>query len=347
MIGIAVLGAGLFAQEQHLPAIEASSTFQLKAVYSRSQTSAVALAARSKAPEVATYFDAPEAEGQALDDLLARSDIAAVVICLPIPAQPAAIRRALAAGKHVLSEKPIAADVATAQALVAWHATLASPPVWAVAENYRFVDALAFAAAEVKAIGGSVVTFRLEMFSLVADESKYFNTAWRKTPEYQGGFLLDGGVHFIAGLRVLLGAAGEDVATVSARTALLQAKLAPVDTVHAVATTDAGALGTMSISFGTEFKAGFEVQVVTTKGSVTMTPVDVKTVRKGEDGKKVEEQKDFARCSGVPAELEAFGASLASGQADGRQNTTQALKDLAILQGLLESGAAEGLTKEV
>jgi len=30
---------------------------------------------------------------------------------------------------------------------------------------------------------------------------KYFETSWRKTPDYQGGLLLDGGVHFVAGLR--------------------------------------------------------------------------------------------------------------------------------------------------
>ncbi|KAM0276300.1 hypothetical protein ACHAQH_006889 [Verticillium albo-atrum] len=347
MIGIALLGAGLFAQEQHLPAIEASKTLELKAVYSRSLKSASALASTSSASEVTTYADDHSTPSRSLADLLARDDVTAVVICLPITAQPDAIRLALAAGKHVLSEKPIAPDVAAARDLVSWHRSLATPPVWAVAENYRFIDALTFGAAQLRDIGGSVVTFRLEMFSLVADESKYFNTAWRKTPAYQGGFLLDGGVHFVAGLRMLLGAVGEDVGEVSARTALLQEKLAPVDSVHAVAMTEAGAIGTVSISFGTEFKSGFEVQVVTTEGSVTMTPVDVKTVRRGKDGKKAEETKEFARCSGVPAELEAFGASLKEGKADGRQDTTQALKDLAILQGLLESGAAEGQAKQV
>ncbi|KAG7142608.1 hypothetical protein HYQ45_000975 [Verticillium longisporum] len=348
MIGIALLGAGLFAQEQHLPAIQSSQAFELRAVYSRSLKSASALSANSASPDaVTTYADDHPTPSRSLADLLARTDVSAVIICLPIPAQPDAIRLALAAGKHVLSEKPIAPSVADARALVSWHQSLARAPVWAVAENYRFVDPLTFGAAQLRAIGGAVVTFRLDMFSLVADESKYFNTAWRKTPAYQGGFLLDGGVHFVAALRLLLGAVGEDVSEVSARTALLQAKLAPVDTVHAVAKTDRGAIGTMSISFGTEFKSGFEVQVVTTEGSVTMTPVDVKVAKRGQDGKKVEERREFTRSSGVPAELEAFGASLEQGTADERQNTAQALKDLAILQGLLESGAADGQAKQV
>ncbi|MEZ4609960.1 MAG: Gfo/Idh/MocA family oxidoreductase [Caldilineaceae bacterium] len=52
-----------------------------------------------------------------LDALLARPGIAAVDIALP-SVQPDVLRRALAAGKHVLSEKPIAPDHARAQALM-------------------------------------------------------------------------------------------------------------------------------------------------------------------------------------------------------------------------------------
>lgn len=44
-------------------------------------------------------------EGKSLDDLLARSDIKAVTIALPIKNQPEYIKKALLAGKHVLSEK--------------------------------------------------------------------------------------------------------------------------------------------------------------------------------------------------------------------------------------------------
>lgn len=38
-IGIAILGAGIFAREEHMPAVEACKDFELKAVYSRSKKS--------------------------------------------------------------------------------------------------------------------------------------------------------------------------------------------------------------------------------------------------------------------------------------------------------------------
>lgn len=87
------------------------------------------------------------------------------------------IRKALSAGKHVLSEKPVAKDVATARSLLEYRAALPSPPVWAVAENFRFQQGLQYAAAKVAEVGGKVVTFHLRMNGFVRETDKYFNTA--------------------------------------------------------------------------------------------------------------------------------------------------------------------------
>ena len=45
--------------------------------------------------------------------------------------------RALAAGKAVLQEKPIAQTAAAARAAIERHRSQANPPVWGIAENYR------------------------------------------------------------------------------------------------------------------------------------------------------------------------------------------------------------------
>ncbi|ROT42049.1 NAD(P)-binding protein [Sodiomyces alkalinus F11] len=363
MTGIALLGAGIFAREEHLPAIQAIPSLTLKAIYSRSEKSA-SLLALSASSAVDIYYDVPAAsasasaggqgEDRSLDALLKRDDIAAVVVCLPILTQPAVIRKALEAGKHVLSEKPVAKDVATARELMDWYNTMTSTtltkPVWAVAENFRFWPAIVHAVDKIREVGGKLVTFNLDMFTLVKDDSQYYNTAWRKTPEYQGGFLLDGGVHFIAALRSMLAAAeGEEVTQLTARSALLQPRLPPVDTVYGVLTTRGGVSGTASISFGIEFKAGLQCQVVTTEGSVTMTSSEVTVVRRGggDGGAQVVEKTQFGRDSGVKAETEAFAASIARGGVDARQTPLEALKDLQILEGLLESGAAGGAVKAI
>ncbi|CAK7205392.1 hypothetical protein SEUCBS139899_008163 [Sporothrix eucalyptigena] len=338
MTGVALLGAGIFAKTQHLPAIEAASDLNLLAVYSRSQSSAAALVSlikdSSKKPQ--EYYDSP-AGSNSLDALLARSDISAVIVSLPILAQPAVIRKALAAGKHVLSEKPIAPDVKGAQELIAYYDSLpaATRPIWSVAENFRFLPVLHDAADKIKAIGGRLVAFHLIMNGFVKEEDEFYNTEWRKVPGYQGGFLLDGGVHFLAGLRFLLAAAGDEVERVACFSSLLEKRLPPVDSVHAVAATRGGVNGTVSISFGTEFKATLEVCVVTTEGRVTWDPSKVVSVRRGQAD---EETKKFEQDFGVVAEVAAFGKSVAAGKADPLQSPQEALKDLALLEALLQSG---------
>lgn len=53
-----------------------------------------------------------------IDTLLARSGIDPIIVILPITKQPEVILKALAAGKHALSERPFAEDVATETGLV-------------------------------------------------------------------------------------------------------------------------------------------------------------------------------------------------------------------------------------
>ncbi len=166
------------APAEHLPAIEAAASLTLKAVYSRSQASAAALAAASKDPaSVDVYYDSPAAAGKSLDDLLARADIAAVVVALPILHQPGVVEKALKAGKHVLSEKPVAGDVADGKRLVAWHEALGEArPLWAVAENWRYMESIRYAAQKLGEIGGELVAFRLFKYGFVYPDNKYFKT---------------------------------------------------------------------------------------------------------------------------------------------------------------------------
>jgi predicted dehydrogenase len=165
----------------------------------------------------------------------------------------------------------------------------------------------------------------------------------RKQPEHQGGFLLDGGVHFAAGLRLLLGALGEDVKYLAAFSALLQPELLPVDTIHSTVSTATGAAGTIILSNGIEFKSGLEIEIVTTNGIVNWNPSEVKVTRKGVE----DESTKFSKDSGVAAEVAAFGKSLEAKEADPLQTPEEALADLRILQALLKSGEAGGALKVI
>jgi predicted dehydrogenase len=165
----------------------------LRAIYSRSENTATATATVAAAAAAAlaissqsrikpdVYFDSPGADGKSIDNLLARDDISAVIICLPIPVQAGIIQKAIAAGKHVLSEKPIARDIASARDLIAWVHRQPITPVWAVAENFRFNESVQYAAEQLRCIGGQLVTFRLSFSNFISKENKYFQTECERT----------------------------------------------------------------------------------------------------------------------------------------------------------------------
>lgn len=115
--------------------------------------------------------------GKSLDDVLGRSDIGAVIIALPIKNQPEYIRKALSAGKHVLSEKPVAENVKEAVELIKWYRSeiVGKGVTWAVAENQRYL-ATFIRAAEALQSKGRQLTFRTRMQVLVSG-GKYFETS--------------------------------------------------------------------------------------------------------------------------------------------------------------------------
>lgn len=326
-IGVAILGGGIFAREEHLPAVQRSKDLTLKAIYSRSLKSAQSLGTDVK--DVDLYSN-DSGSGKSLFDLLSREDIKAVIIALPIKNQPEYIRKALNAGKHVLSEKPVAENVAEAAELIAWYEKEILPKglTWGVAENGRFW-APVVRAGELRSQAGKAQTFRARMQTLL-EGGKYYETEWRKTPTHQGGFLLDGGVHFAAVLRVLLG--NEPLTTIAAHTAQLQEHLPPVDTLEATARTKNGAVGTISISFGTS-AGGVEYNVGSSNGSVS---VSHKIVKHNDKEETVEESKEES--SGVTPEVRAWGEALVAGKQDPRLSVKQALADLEIIEACLRSG---------
>ena len=103
-----ILGAARIASEKVIPAIQKGQTGIVQAIASRSTDKARALALR---------FAIPRAYGS-YDELLADPEIDAVYNPLPNHLHVPWSLRALAAGKHVLCEKPIALDAAQAGELI-------------------------------------------------------------------------------------------------------------------------------------------------------------------------------------------------------------------------------------
>ncbi|KAI4866735.1 oxidoreductase family protein [Hypoxylon rubiginosum] len=344
-VGIAIIGGGIFVKEQHIPAALASPLLSIKAIWSRSLKTAedAAKLVPADAGPVDLYSSDAGA-GKSYEDILKRDDITGVILALPIVDQPAYIEKALAAGKHVLAEKPLAKDVATALALIEYYKRVSAETAasFAVAENFRFTPSYLYAAEEVKKLG-KVTGFVVRVSFMMEQSNKYFKT-WRIKPAYQGGFLLDAGVHFTAALRKLLGA-DNAVDSLVAHTALASEHLPPVDTIHAVLKTESGVVGSFVNCVGSTMGA-FEFTVACEQGVVKAESAKVITTRGfGKDA--VAEEKAFEPTTGVQEEVQAWAESILSGVPNPSQTPELALGDLELLEKMLTSGDQDGASQKL
>lgn len=108
-IGWAILGTGRHPHLKVAPAIRRARDARLVAVFSRD---------KARAEAAVVQFGA-ERGYAALDALLSDPEVDAVWVCTPNGLHAEHTLRALAAGKHVLCEKPMALTVEDAEALVA------------------------------------------------------------------------------------------------------------------------------------------------------------------------------------------------------------------------------------
>ena len=160
----------------------------LRAVYSRSTSSATHLADEAvKRLNLAHPPDVYSDESaENLDALLARNDIAAVIVVLPISKQPEIVLRSLAAGKHVLSEKPVAKDVKSGIELIDEYESAYKPKglIWRVAENFEAEPGYRKAAQIIREGQiGDIRFFRLSAVGYVGKDSKWYKTPWRTIPD--------------------------------------------------------------------------------------------------------------------------------------------------------------------
>lgn len=327
-IRIAFIGAGIFAQEAHLPAIQAlGDRYSIAAVYSRTEETAQRLANQLEDPVDITTD---------LDGLLARDDIDAVTIVLPIHILPDAIHKALDAGKHIISEKPAAPDVAQGRELLV-HAAQQPHLVWMVAENWRYEPVMVQTAALIKngEIGKPVVV-QFDQHSSMSPQSKYYHTAWRHGGEFPGGFVLDGGVHHIALLRMILG----EITAVHATSAHMRDDLPAPDTMHAALEFEAGFTGSYSVTYAAESPWTQTLHIVGDEGVVLMDRGAVRIVcNTGERTLAVPENQ------GVQEEFAAFASAITEG-AKHRNAAREAVQDVAVIEAMLLS-AQTGQRAEV
>ena len=250
-----MIGTGVAARRLYLPALQRLEK-KLELVACTHRT-------RKKAEHYAKLAGIPKVVGSAAE-LLALPEVDAVLISLPIDAQPALVLQALAAGKPVLSEKPVAPSLAAGRKLLEAAARHRTP--WLVGENHAFMPAIARLRRWVEQ-GRLGEPRLLQAFQLAWLDAKnpFFHTAWRQQPAHVGGFVADAGVHLACTVRRVLGMPS----VVKNLTAQFDPALPPVDTALALLRFPCGALGTWTSCF-TAHHQGPMLRVYGSKGTAEL-----------------------------------------------------------------------------
>lgn len=202
---IAIIGAGIFVRDTYIPNINNNKNdVILTAILSRSIESIdETLKLLDNKDNAISKFVGEQGE---IDFFANANDFCdAVIIVCPIPLLAKYIEKCLSIGIHVLSEKPVAMTSIEATRLIAYYRkNQINKSLWHVAENYRLEPAVKYATELIKE-----QSIRPKSFSLIALRqqsltSKFAVTKWRAKPEYHGSYVLDGGIHFIALLRMII-----------------------------------------------------------------------------------------------------------------------------------------------
>ena len=199
-LGVGIIGCGRAAEELHLPAIAKSPDVTAVAIADIDAFARARLAGRFGI--AAQHRDA--------DALLADPAVALVVICTPPTAHPEVALAAVAAGKHVFVEKPLALDVEAAEQMAAAEGT--ASVVTAVGLNLR-CHRLVEEARSIVASGtlGRIAT--LHTTWTAGYERGRPLPEWRRLRDNGGGVLFEIGTHHVDLWRYLL---GEEIGDVGA-----------------------------------------------------------------------------------------------------------------------------------
>ncbi|KAG2193031.1 hypothetical protein INT46_000004 [Mucor plumbeus] len=338
-IRIGIIGTGIFAH-RHNRAYQAvgNEKFQLVACANRSKDKALAFAKEVGITESAVYTSP--------FDLINDPNVDAVDVLLPVQFNREIIEAAVAANKHIMFEKPIAASLEDARKIVLL--SQKAKTVVAVNENWSY-HPLVCAVSEFVSQGGigEIINFTYDSARPYSPNSPYHATKWRQNPEHPGGYLSDGCVHDMAHLVPILGKFSSVAAFATKRHAIHVCE----DTLATSIKLENGGVGVANFTFSTAGIKKMNLVVHGTKGTIELTDdTDVKLfndVGESVDISPITSLKANAPGNGladVEGELSAFYDTVRSGKSLG-VSTEEAFHHLAFIVASLKSVETEQAVK--
>jgi predicted dehydrogenase len=191
--------------------------------------------------------------------LLEEADVDAVLVCTPPATHPEIALRAIERGRHVLCEKPLAVDVASARSMIA--AADDAGVLFTMATKFRFVEDMVRAK---QVLASGILGDLIQLENVFASRVDMTRT-WHSQPAISGGgVLIDNGTHSIDIARYFLGPIAEVLAVEATRAQNLPVE----DTVQLLVRTEDGVLGAIDLSWSYDKANDSYLELYGTEGTV-------------------------------------------------------------------------------
>jgi UDP-N-acetyl-2-amino-2-deoxyglucuronate dehydrogenase len=262
-IRIAVIGCGRIAAS-HFKAIEAHrDELQLVAVC---DTDATTLRATEERQRVAGFATLPQ--------LLKEAEVDVVALCTPSGLHPQQTMLAARAGRHVITEKPMATRWSDGLQMVR-ECDEADVHLLVVKQNRRNTTLQALKRALEKGRFGRIYMVTLNVF-WSRPQSYYDSARWRGTWEFDGGALMNQASHYVDLVDWLIG----PVESVQAYVATLARNIQVEDTATVGVRWRSGALGSINVTMLT-YPRNFEgsITIVGERGTARVGGVAVNDIQ--------------------------------------------------------------------
>jgi len=318
-VKLGIIGCGIAAQSLHWPVLQKlKDEFEITSICNHTEKKAQDFSKMlGGVPYVLDYHH-----------LLQRSDVEAVDIVLPIQLNYQVTKDALEAGKHVIVEKPLAANLLEAKMMLDFEDKYSM--VMMVAENYRYRSIFH----RVKnyldqgKIGEPYAVFWNGFTLNTLKNNKYAQTKWRRNHQYKGGFVTDAGIHYIAALRDMFGEINYGIAF----TKRVNPNIGEMDSMSFQFRTDKNIHGVLNVFYSSK---GYEQDCILISGSEGSILIENnKLTLRGEEGITFEEVIEDDQ--GYKEEFEDFYRGIRLGKKV-RSSFYEGYKDLQVIMGAINS----------
>jgi len=314
---LGIVGCGIAARELHLPALnQLKDHFEITALHNRTREKAETLSKLIKGNQM--IYDSYE-------EMLEDGQIDVIDLALPTFANKEFIFKAVEKKTPVFCEKPISTDVETAKEILDY--VNKNNGLLYIAENFRHIKVYhKIKSILSEGIIGEPISFIWNEFAGLSNDNHYVKTLWRKHPEHIGGFLSDGGVHHIAGMKELFG----PVKDAKGKTKRITDYLGSDDNLYAILEFKNGVIGVYNASYSTAWGPS-QHQIIGTSGTILWDQDKIYVITSNQkEIIKREKEEDYK------LEFEDFHNSLINGVIGKKGSPEEAFDDLQIIEKIIK-----------